>query len=102
MAHVTLRMPREYRDGGVLIAFTVFAAEIVFEGTALAGAKQPQVVPASPACMRTQDGRIGGGDDSEIDVLCDVFGDAVVAVDPKRTHRAGGGLPLTVHEMVYH
>ncbi len=50
MAHA-VRVACEYRDGGVPIAFSVFAGEIVFEGAALSGAEQTQVVPASPACV---------------------------------------------------
>jgi hypothetical protein len=46
--------------------------------------------------------RIRGGGDREVDVLCEMLADAVVAVDPHRAHRAGIGLPLSVHQVIDH
>jgi len=102
MPHGAVRVPGKYRDGGVLIAFTVFAAEIVLEDIARTGAEQAQVMPASPASVRAHKGQIRSRHDGEIDLPRDVVGDAIVTIDPKRAHGARAGLPLTVHEVVDH
>src|SRR5215831_3605390 len=92
----------EYRDGGVLIALSVFTAQVVLESTALAGAEQAQVMPASFACMRTKNRRVRGSHDSEIYILRDVVRYAIVTIDPKCAHWTGAGLSLTVHEVIDH
>ena len=50
--------------------------------------------------MGAQSGDISGGDDREIEILSQVMGHAVGAVEPGSTHRARLGLPLPVHEVI--
>src|SRR5207302_5633205 len=83
----------------VLTSLAVFAAQVVLEG-AVAGAEQAQLVPASRASVGAQSGQIGGGGDSEVEILREVMGDAVKAVEPGGAHRASLGLLLSVHEVI--
>jgi hypothetical protein len=50
--------------------------------------------------MSAQSGDVGGGDHGEVEILSEVMGDAVGAVDPRGTHRARLGLPLSVHQAI--
>jgi hypothetical protein len=83
----------ENGNGGVLTPFAVFVAQVVFEG-AVAGAKEAQLVPAALSWD------ISGGDDCEIEILSEMMGHAVGAVEPGSTHRTSLGLLLTVHEVI--
>src|ERR1700730_11462947 len=83
----------ENRNGGVLTSFAVFAAEVVLEG-AVSGAQEAQLVPASRASVGAQSGKVGGGYDGEVEILSEVMGHAVGAVDPGGAHGARFGLPL--------
>ena len=102
MAERAISISGKYRYGGVLIAFFIFAAQVVFEGAALAGAEQAQVAPASLTGVRAQSRRLRGRHDRKIDILDNVLSDAIVTVDPKCTHGAWGRLPLTVHQVIDH
>ena len=74
-------VPSEDRDRRVLIPLAVFASEIVFERIG-ATTQEPQVVPASPARVRSQRHRIGRGNNGNIDILGQVMSDTIPAVDP--------------------
>ena len=65
-----------------------------------APAPKAQPVPAPGARVGSERGRVRRGRDDEVDVLCQVVGDAVEPVDPHRAHGAGGRLGLAVHEVV--
>jgi len=82
-------------------AFRVFASKIVLE-RAVAAAEQPQMAPPAIAGVLSEHGRIRGGGDGEVEALCEMVGDAVVAVDPHRAHRAGRRLPLSIHQVIDH
>jgi hypothetical protein len=43
---------------------------------------------------------ISGGDDCEIEILSEMMGYAVAAVEPGSTHRTSLGLLLSVHEVI--
>src|ERR1700677_3139807 len=50
--------------------------------------------------MGAQSGDISGANDCEIEILTEVMGHAVGAVEPGGAHRAGLGLPFSVHEVI--
>ncbi len=54
------------------------------------------------ASVGAQSGDIRGGHDGEVEILRDVLGHAVEAVDPGGAHRASLGLLLPVHEVIDH
>src|ERR1700693_1416021 len=87
---------RENRNRGVLMPFAVFAAEVILEGVA-AGAEESQLVPAALTSVGAQGGDIGGRDNGKVEILSEVMGDAVGAVEPGSAHWAGLGLPFSVH-----
>ena len=99
VAQSAVGVARENGNGGVLMPFAVFAAEVVLEG-AVAAAEEAQPVPAARASVRAQSGHIGGGDDGEVKILSEVMGHAVGAVDPGGAHWASLGLPLSVHQVI--
>ena len=63
-------------NGGVLISFAIFAAEVELE-SAVTGAQQAQVVPTPGSCVRAKSGRLGRRDDRQVDVLPKVMSNAV-------------------------
>src|SRR5437773_11037727 len=79
--------------------FAVLAAQVVLE-SAVAGAKEAQLVPAAGAGVRAQSGDISGGDDGEVKILSEMMGHAVGAVEPGGAHRASLGLPLSIHQVI--
>ena len=89
----------ENGNGGVLTPFAVFAAEVVLEG-AVAGAEEAQLVPAARASVGAQSGEISGSDDGEVEILSEVVGHAVGAVEPGGAHGARLRLALSVHEVI--
>ena len=50
--------------------------------------------------MGAQSREIGSGDDGEVEILSEVMGDTVGAVEPGGAHGARLGLPLSVHEVI--
>ena len=99
VAHGAVGVAGENGNGGVLAAFVVFAAQVVLEG-AIAGAEEAQLVPASRASVGAQSGEIGGSDHGEVEILSEVMGHAVRAVEPGGAHGARLGLPFSVHEVI--
>jgi hypothetical protein len=89
----------ENGNGGVLLTFGIFAAQVVFE-CAVTGAKQAQLVPAARASVGAQSGEIGCGHHGEVQILGEVMGYAVGAVAPRGAHGARLGLPLSVHQVI--
>ena len=89
----------ENGNGRVLMPFAVFAAEVVLEGVA-PGAEQAQLVPAARASVSAQSGEVGGSDHGEVEILSEMMGDAVGAVEPGGAHGASFGLPLSKHEVI--
>src|SRR6516164_4201451 len=91
----------ENGNGGVLTPFAVFAAEVVLEG-AVAGAEEAQLVPAARASVGAQRGEISGSDDGEVEILSEVMGHAVGAIEPGGAHGARpsqqAGLPSSTGE----
>jgi hypothetical protein len=47
-----------------------------------------------------QSGEISGGDDGEVEILREMMGNAIGAVEPGSAHGAGLGLRFSVHEMI--
>src|ERR1700677_4608648 len=99
MAEGAVRVASEYGDFGILVAFAVFAADIVFE-SARAGGEEAEFVPATRASVRAQRGEVGCGYDGEVHVLGEVDGVAVEAVNQAGAHGAGLGLALSVHQVI--
>src|SRR5260370_7214251 len=83
------------------MSFAIFAAEIVLK-SAVAGAQQTQLVPASFSRVRSQGRRISRGDDRQVNALRKVMSDSIEAIDPGGTHWARTRLLLSVHEVVNH
>ena len=99
VAHCTVAVARENGNGGVLRAFPVFAAQIVFEGVGT-GAQQTQSVPTSLASERAQRRQIGGGGHREVEILREMMRDTVGAVQPGCAHGARHGLLFAEHEVI--
>src|SRR5438034_7226690 len=101
VAERAVTVAREDRDGRILAAVGVLAAQVVLE-RAGSTTEQPKVVPSPVARVLAQGGRIGSGGDDEVDVLRQMMSDAVEAVDPHRAHGAGIRLLLAVHQVIDH
>src|SRR6185369_1118526 len=99
VAQRALGVAGENGNGGVLMPFSLFAAEVVLEG-AVAGAEEAQLVPAARARVGAQTGDISGGDDCEIEMLGEVMCNAVGAIKPGGAHGARFGLSLSKHEVI--
>jgi hypothetical protein len=99
VAQGAVSVARENGDGGVLVPFAVFAAEVMLE-RALPSTEEAQLVPASRASVCAQSGDIGGRDDGEVEILSEVMGYAVGAIEPGSAHRARLGLPFSVHQVI--
>jgi hypothetical protein len=52
------------------------------------------------ASVSAESGEVGGGDHGEVEVLGEVMGDAVGAVEPSSAHGARFGLPLSIHQVI--
>jgi hypothetical protein len=66
----------------------------------VAGAEEAQFVPAARASVCAQSGDVGGSDHGEIEILSEVMGDAVSAVEPGGAHGASLRLLLSEHEVI--
>src|SRR6266852_4193885 len=83
------------------MSFAIFAAEIVLK-SAVAGAQQTQLVPASFSRVRAQGRRISRGDNRQVKALREVMSNSIEAIDPGGAHWARYALLLSVHEVVNH
>src|SRR6516225_4200193 len=99
VAQGTLGVAGENGNSRVLMAFAVFAAQIIFE-TVIAGVKEAQFVPAPRSSMGAQSREIGGGHSREVKILSEVMGDTIRAVEPGSAHWASFGLLLSEHEVI--
>ena len=99
VTHPTVRIAGEDGDGRVLVTLFVLTFEVVLEAT-VAGAEQPQVLPAAIPTVGAQRRKIGRRHDGKVHVLPEVLSDTVESIDPHGAHRAGWGLLLSVHEVV--
>jgi hypothetical protein len=61
-----VRIASEHRYRRILISRVVFATQIVFECAVLATTQESQIIPASPARVRSQSRRIDGSHDGQI------------------------------------
>ncbi len=95
----TIGVARENGNGGVLIPFAVFAAEVILERV-VAGTEEPQLVPASRTGVGAQSGDIGGRNDAKVEILSEVMGYSVGAVEPGSAHWARVALPFSVHQVI--
>src|SRR5262245_15502202 len=92
-------VPREDRNGRVLIPLAVFAPEIVFERI-VATTQEPQPVPTALARVCSQRDRIGRGDNGNVDILSQMMSDTIPTVDPKRAHWAWRRFLLAKHKVI--
>lgn len=81
MVHGAVGVAGENGNGGVLMPFAVLAAQIVLE-SAVAGAEQAQLVSATRAGVRAHRGDIRGRDHGEVQILSEMMGHAIGAVEP--------------------
>src|SRR5437879_10372132 len=97
MAKCSVVVPGKNRYCRILGSFAIFTAEIVFE-CVRSSTEKAQSVPASCAGVRSQGWKVRRGNDGQIDVLCQVVGDSIDAIDHRSAHRARLRLFFPVHK----
>src|SRR4026209_1046569 len=88
VSHRSIGITCEHGHRRILTAVAVLASQIVFERI-LTGAQESQIFPSARAGVFAKRRRVGGRNDSEVDILGQMMSDAVVSVDPHRAHGAG-------------